>query len=369
MIRTGTLGTLPNGLLARTYTLTCKDVSVTLTNYGATLLKVVTPDKNKHPDDILLGYQNIKGYLGQNVACYGATIGPVANRSEFAQIMFNDRVYHLPQNDGPHKQNNLHTDLENGLHKKLWGAKVDKDHNTVILTCSLEDMELGLPGDRTFTARFELSSLNDTHQQLRISYTCTTNMPTFVNMTNHSYFNLAGHASGSILDQRVCIHAQNYLPIREDGISEGTILPVQDTPFDFREERTIGADMPLSNEQLLRGRGYDHCYCIDNYHDNTTVRSALYASDPQSGRHLHISVSTPGAHFYTGNQLNESDAKDGATYQAHAGFAFEPEFYPNCSRHSEWPQPVCTPTKPYRSTTIYTFSTDIIETEDDIYDM
>lgn len=92
MIRTGTLGTLPNGLLARTYTLTCKDVSVTLTNYGATLLKVVTPDKNKHPDDILLGYQNIKGYLGQNVACYGATIGPVANRSEFAQIMFNDRV-------------------------------------------------------------------------------------------------------------------------------------------------------------------------------------------------------------------------------------------------------------------------------------
>lgn len=369
MIRTGTLGTLPNGLLARTYTLEEKGVEVKLTNFGATLLSIKTPDKNRHVDDILLGYDHLDDYLNDPGSCMGATIAPVANRSRNAEIVLDGVRYTLPKNDGPQKQHNLHTNLEHGLNKRLWGAKIDKEHNTVLLSCALEDGELGLPGERTFCARFELSSLNDTHQQLRISYTCTTNKPTFVNMTNHAYFNLKGHGSGDVLAHRISIHAQKYLPIDNDQIPTGEIEDVAGTPFDFREERVLETNYSIASEQLRRGLGYDHCFVVDNYRDNKTVRSALYASEETSGRHLHIAISTPGAQFYTGGHLNCANAKAGAAYKPFSGFAFEPQFYPDCSHISSWPQPVCTQSKPYCSTIVYTFSSDIIETEDDIYDM
>lgn len=369
MIRTGTLGTLPNGLLARTYTLEEQGVEVKLTNYGATLLSIKTPDKNRHFDDILLGYDHLEDYINDSGSCMGATIAPVANRTKDAEILLDGARYTLPKNDGPQHNNNLHTDLEHGLQARLWGAKIDKEHNTVLLSCALEDGEFGLPGERTFCARFELSSLNDTHQQLRISYTCTTNKPTFVNMTNHAYFNLSGHGSGDILKHQITIHANSYLPIDSELLPSGEIADVAHTSFDFRTERTLGDYSSLASEQLRLGLGYDHCFVIDKYRDNKTVRSALYASDAESGRHLHIALSTPGAQFYTGGHLNCQNAKDGANYRPFSGFAFEPEFYPDCSHHSSWPQPVCTPSKPYCSTIVYTFSSDIIETEDDIYDM
>lgn len=374
MIRTGTLGTLPNGLLARTYTLISDNVQVTLTNWGATILGITTPDRWGNTEDIVLGYDTLSGYTGKNPAFYGASVGPVANRSDRAEVYVNGTAYHLPQNDGPTLQNNLHTSIDEGLHKRLWGAKVDREHNSVLFTCSLEHNELGLPGDRTFCARFELSTLNATHQQLRVSYTCTTNKPTFVNMTNHTYFNLAGHASGSILDHEVSIYADTYLPIREDSVSEGTIADVEGTPFDFRSTKKIGAHIHDANEQLMRGRGYDHCFCIRGYAEGKKVRSALNARDEKTGRHLHIAVSTPGAHFYTGNWLDDASAKDNASYQPHSGFAFEPEYYPDCSHHETWPQPTCTPQKPFVSTIVYTFSRDVLPEEeavlrDDIYDM
>ncbi len=374
MIRTGILGTLPNGLLAHTYTLIDEDVSVTISNWGATILSIKTPDTYGNVRDIALGFDNLAGYTGKNPAFYGASIGPVCNRSDNAEIIFNDETYKLEQNDGPTLQNNLHSSITHGLHKRLWGAKIDREHNAVVMSVSLENGELGLPGERTFTARFELSSLNATHQQLRVSYTCTTNKPTFVNMTNHTYFNLAGHDAGSVLNHEMRIYADKFLPIREDSVSEGSILDVAETPFDFRHAHAIGDTIHAQNMQLTRARGYDHCFCINGYTNNTTLRSALNARDPKTGRHLHIAISAPGGHFYTGNWLDDKHAKDGANYKPQSGFAFEPEFYPDCSHHPAWPQPSCTPQKPYCSTIVYTFSHDMLDEEeallqDSIYDM
>lgn len=357
--------------------------------------------------DIVLGFDTLADYAGANPACYGATIGPVANRSDKAEIVLEGVAYTLPKNDGPSQENNLHTSLTEGLHKRLWKAEVDHEHNTVTLSCTLLDGEFGLPGDRNFSARFELVSrdgggsdnlagvtclagastcgnadsitdLDGGCQQLRVTYICTTSKPTFVNMTNHSYFNLAGHASGSVLDHEVCIHASSYLPIRKDNVSEGTVEPVKNTPFDFREAKALGENIHNENEQLRRANGYDHCFAVDGYtspdasdvagvahtaaaetaEKTNQPRSALLARDPKSGRRLHITISAPGAHLYTGNWLNDTSAKDCASYAQRAGFAFEPEFYPDCSHHQSWPQPLCTPEHPYIATIVYTFSHD-----------
>lgn len=407
MIETEIFGTLPNGLLTHAYTLIEKNTRVTISDFGATILSIKTPDVRGDVQDIVLGFDTLADYAGANPACYGATIGPVANRSDKAEIVLEGVAYTLPKNDGSSQENNLHTSLTEGLHKRLWKAEVDHEHNTVTLSCTLLDGEFGLPGDRNFSARFELVSrdgggsdnlagvtclagastcgnadsitdLDGGCQQLRVTYICTTSKPTFVNMTNHSYFNLAGHASGSVLDHEVCIHASSYLPIRKDNVSEGTVEPVKNTPFDFREAKALGENIHDENEQLRRANGYDHCFAVDGYtspdasdvagvahtaaaetaEKTNQPRSALLARDPKSGRRLHITISAPGAHLYTGNWLNDTSAKDCASYAQRAGFAFEPEFYPDCSHHQSWPQPLCTPEHPYIATIVYTFSHD-----------
>ena len=192
---------------------------------------------------------------------------------------------------------------------------------------------------------------------LTLTQSCTTDAETYVNMTNHAYFNLAGHASGSVHDQVVSIDADLFLPVREDSVSEGEILPVAGTPFDFTEPKPLGRDIAENDEQLDRARGYDHCFCVRGYGEGDGPRHALRATDPASGRTLDILITTPGAHLYTGNWLDDAiGVKDGATYVPRSGFAFEPEFYPDCVHHEDWPQSVCAPGKPYASTIVYRLS-------------
>ncbi|MBY4797464.1 hypothetical protein K6V98_03715 [Collinsella sp. AGMB00827] len=193
--------------------------------------------------------------------------------------------------------------------------------------------------------------------ELVLTLRCETDHDTYVNMTNHTYFNLQGAGSGSALGALVTLRASHFLPIREDSVSAGEIRPVAHTPFDFTSPKRLDADIAADDIQLARARGYDHCFVIDGYEPGTGARPALCAHDPASGRVLEILITQPGAHLYTGNWLNDHNAKRGASFEPGAGFAFEPEFFPDNVHHADWEHPVCTPDTPWSQTIVYRFST------------
>lgn len=355
MLTCSLFGKTPLGETVHEYVLTTQRARVGILDFGATIRFVEVPDARGNRCDVLLGFDSMKGYM-DDPACYGATIGPVANRTDHAEVPLAGQVYHLEGNDPANPQNNLHTSLSHGLHKRVWEMReegVGSNQATLTLSYQLLDGEFGLPGNRTFMARFRLRDVSVNSTELQLTYACTTDAPTYVNLTNHSYYNLAGHDSGTCLNQVVSVRASSYLPLREDNVSQGTPARVEGTPFDFRRPHALGERIRQNSEQLRRGNGYDHCLCVDGYEPDGGPRPALHAEDPQSGRTLDMLITTPGAHLYTGNWLDDENAKAGAHYQANGGFAFEPEFYPDCCHHANWPQPVCTPEHPYRQTIVY----------------
>ena len=201
MITTTPFGTAPSGSPVTVYNLVCAGARVRVMDYGATILSIEVPDASGDVADIALGFDALDGYF-DNPACYGGTIGPSANRTDKGQIEIAGTVYQMACNDGPNKANNLHTDLEHGLHKRVWNATVDEITNTVSFTCKLVDGELGLPGNRTFTVAYVLQAGPTGAAELTCTQSCVTDADTFVNMTNHTYFNLAGHDAGTVLDYR-----------------------------------------------------------------------------------------------------------------------------------------------------------------------
>ncbi|MGN0286125.1 MAG: aldose epimerase family protein [Atopobiaceae bacterium] len=346
-------GRTPTGVPIDEYVLTTHRAQVGVIGFGATLQSVRMPDREGRADDLLLGFSSLNGYL-DDPACFGATVGPVANRTDRAEVPLGGRVYHLPQNDDPDQRNNNHTSFEHGLHKRVWQL-ASKGNDFVLLTCAMADGELGLPGNRTFEALFRLQDTSDDVTQLTIRYSCSTDAPTYVNMTNHSYLNLAGHSRGTVDGELLSVQADDYLPLRADHVSQGVLSPVAGTPFDFREPTPVGRRIQQDDQQLERGRGYDHCLAIRGWEADAEPRPAAHVADPRSGRTMDLLVTTPGMHLYTGNWLDDTDAKDGVTYQPHSGMALEPEFYPDCCHHMEWPRPTCTPDHPYQQTIVYRF--------------
>lgn len=356
MVSSEILGRMPTGEQVHLFTISTPRARLRLMEFGAALISLEVPDASGTVGDVLLGMASLEDYFN-NPACHGSTVGPIANRTDGAEMIIGSSACHLAKNDGPGQCNNLHTSLVSGLHKRVWRAVADEKRNAVRLTCHLGEGELGLPGNRTFTSNVSLVDLPDGTTRVTILYTCTTDALTFVNMTNHCYFNLAGHSAGTAMGTIARLEADEFLPIREDSVSTGEIRPVDETPFDFREPKALGRDINGNDEQLHRARGYDHCFCIRGWKPGTPPRLALSALDPASGRTLEIRVSTPGAHLYTGNWLDDAHAKGGGTYLPRAGFAFEPEFYPDCAHHLSWPQPICTPAQPYTQTIVYQLGT------------
>ena len=345
-------GRTPEGLEAHAFLLESRAARVAVTDFGATLLSMSWPDASGRWADALLGFGSLEGYL-DDPACYGATIGPVANRTDRAEVPLGGTTWRLEGNDGPGLRNNLHSSLTRGLHKRVWQVVGQSDAPASLsLACELADGELGLPGNRRLTCALELADEGD-GARLTVAYGCETDRPTFASMTNHSYFNLAGHDSGSAMAQRVRVEADAYLPVREDSVSRGDVVDVAGTPFDFREAKPLGRDVDADDEQLRIARGYDHCLLVRGWEPDAAPRRALEAVDDASGRTLRIDVTAPGAHLYTGNWLDDHDAKDGATYGPRCGFAFEPEFRPDCAHHPDWEQPVCEPGRPWRSVIVY----------------
>lgn len=263
MVSKQSFGTAPDGTPVSAFELADGNALVRVMDFGATLLGVTVPDREGTPADVVLGFGSLEGYL-DNPACYGATIGPSANRTDGGEVTIGGVRYQLPQNDGPDKRNNLHTDLDHGLHKRVWHAEAEPRSCSVTFSTTLEDGELGLPGRRTFSATYTLAA-TEAGSDLTIRYACETDAPTFVNMTSHTYFNLAGHDAGSVDAQLVSLDATDFLPIREDSVSAGEVRPVAGTPFDFRTAKPLGQDVGADDEQLARARGYDHCFCINGF--------------------------------------------------------------------------------------------------------
>lgn len=384
MIEKSPFGILPDGTQVSRYCISNKTGSLTITDFGCTLLSLCVPDAHGKLADVVLGFDQLEGYF-DNPACFGASIGPLANRTDKAEVPFEGKVYYLPKNDGETLQNNLHTDLAAGLHKRIWSCREMNDHE-LEFSCTLHDGEYGLPGDRTITARvallevddnsiknpdlyvqtnpatqFDLDSQSDPSVQLGVSitYTVTTSTPTPVNLTNHSYFNLNGHEAGSVEDHLIQLNSHAYLPLRRDSISQGIVQETaapEHAAFNFQTRKPLAEGLYSKHEQIKRARGYDHCFCLDGFVQNDPApRHVARIISPTSGRNLDICVNTPGAHLYTGNWLDEKSAKDGVCYRSFSGFAFEPEFYPDFPHHPEWAQPICTPAQPYTLAIHYHF--------------
>lgn len=357
------------------YTLHAGATVVRVSNYGATLLSIETPDVHGDYDDIVLGFDAIDAYASDPGVCFGATVGPVANRTAHGEVPLGETVFRMTLND--HGCNNLHTDLDHGLHKRMWSQKEfsQKPHESarLVLQCSLADNELGLPGNRRISALFEL----DQAGTLTITYRMETDAPTYANITNHTYFNLAGTSSVSVLTEMVALEADEFVVIDKNSIPTGELRSVVGTPFDFRTLHPLGAQIEAPDEQLSFAHGYDHCFCVrnpgqkdytsrgshaglvqDEKSATSSLRPALHAYDSNSGRHMEVLTTTPGIQLYTANGLEIDVGKQGAHYGPHTGFAVEPQFYPDCIHHPLWPQPVCTPEHPFCVTMQYRFSRD-----------
>lgn len=324
------------------YTLENKNsVSVTVTNYGASVTSIIAPDKNGNLDEITLAYDDVSGF--KNGKCYfGATIGRFANRINGGRFTLGGSEYTLFCNDG---KNHLHGG-KIGFDKVVW-TEEQIDECSVSLSYLSADGEEGYPGNLKTIVKFTL----DDDNCLDISYTAVCDKDTIVNLTNHTYFNLAGHKSGTVEDHLLYINADNFNPVDESGSANGETKNVYGTPFDFRQETRIGKRMNDDDEQLKNGTGYDHNYVING----EGYRIAAKVLEPVSGRTLTVHTDMPCMQLYCGNFLNKEKGKDGAVYNIHDAFCLETQFAPDSPNQPQFISPVLKKGEVYEHTTCYKF--------------
>lgn len=312
---------------------------------GATLIRLDAPDYDGKLQDVVLGFDTPEEYL-KNGGCFGATIGPNANRIGNASYKLQGIEYRLTQNDG---KNNIHSDRERGLHRRIWD--VEEKENAILFSISLAHMELGFGGNKKICVCYEVTSDNG----LKITYDIESDRDTIINMTNHSYFNLNGHNAGSIEGHRLCLEADYYTPIRADKIPTGELSPVGKGCMDFRELRKIGEKIQEPCEQLKISGGYDHNWVCRAY--DGRVRKIAAAENEVGTRRMEVYSDLPGVQFYSGNFSTEITGKQGAIYGFRSGFALETQFYPDTPNHPNFPQSVFGPGHQYHTETEYRFIT------------
>jgi aldose 1-epimerase len=338
-------GQLPDGTPVDIYTLTNKNgLKARIATYGGTIVSLEVPDKDGRLADIVLGHDALAGYLDRKTNPYfGAIIGRYANRIAKAEFTLDGVTYHLAKNDSG---NSLHGGLR-GFDAVVWQAEPVKEEGAVGLKLSYlsKDGEEGYPGNLSSTVVYTLTDQNE----LKIAYEATTDKPTPVNLTNHSYFNLAGQGQGDILGEDLMLNADAYLPVAPDLIPTGQIAPVKGTPYDFTAAKEIGVDIGK-----VKG-GYDNCYVLRGGGQGLAL--AARVSDPVSGRVLEISTTEPAIQFYTGNFLDGTiTGKAGKVYKQHYGFCLETEHYPDSPHHSDFPSTILRPGEVFRSETVHKFS-------------
>ena len=338
------------------YTLTSgHGMRVRILTYGGIIQSIEVPDRTGRIDNVVLGFPALVGYLsntGSAKTYFGAIIGRYGNRIAKGAFSLNGDEYHLPINNNG---NSLHGGTA-GFDTKVWQAIQQNGSDSVGLKLQYVSPagEMGYPGTLTTTVTYTLDQKNE----LRINYHATTDAPTVVNLTNHSYFNLSGEDTLDVYDQKVTIDADNYTPTDPTQIPTGQIAPVTGTPFDFTSPTPIGAHITANDPQLLLAKGYDHNWVI-NRGNNTGLVEAARAEDPQTGRTLTVSTTEPGVQFYTSNFIDGAfTGTSGHIYRQGAGFTMETQHYPDSPNHPNFPNTTLNPGQTYDSTTVFGFSTE-----------
>ncbi len=328
-----------------------KGMEAKITNYGGIVVSLKVPDRNGQFGDVVLGFNSLNGYTSpeymKSNPYFGALIGRYGNRIGKAQFSLGGKIYKLAANNG---SNHLHGGVK-GFDKVVWEATPREGEEPALALHYLsKDGEEGYPGNLSVTAVYSLT--NDSG--LKVEFTATTDKETIVNLTHHSYFNLAG--KGDILGHEVMIKADSFTPVDSTLIPTGKLEPVKGTPFDFNTPTPIGARINENNEQLKFGNGYDHNWVINKPMGELELMAMVY--EPTSGRVLEVLSTEPGLQFYSGNFLEGTlTGKGGWVYQFRNGFCMEPQHYPDSPNKPNFPSVVLKPGDTYHNTIIYRFST------------
>ncbi|WP_201190946.1 aldose epimerase family protein [Pseudomonas fluorescens] len=327
-------------------------MQATVITYGATLQALEVPDKHGKVEDVVLGFDDVQGYE-TGKAYFGATIGRFGNRLANGAFELDGKRYQVPQNDG---SNALHGGPQ-GFDKHVWKARPTqgKDSVGVTLTYRSADGEMGFPGNLETEVTYSLNDRNE----LRIDYKASTDKPTVLNLTNHSYFNLAGAGNGDVLQQLATLHASRYTPVNGTLIPTGELAPVAGTPMDFTKPTAIGKNIKANHPQLKfaepKQGGFDFNWVLDAKGD--LGKLAADVSDPQSGRRLQLYTTEPGVQFYTSNFLDGSvKGKAGKTYAHWSAFTLETQHYPDAPNQPGFPSTRLDPGKTYTQNTVFRFS-------------
>lgn len=320
-----------------------KGMKAGVINYGAILVNLLVPDKAGKIDDVVLGYDTLEPYF-KNGSFFGATVGPNANRIGGAAFEIDGVKYQLDVNDGV---NNLHSHMELGYHKWVWD--VEEGDNSIIFSIEDKDGNMGFPGNKKIQVIYTVTEDNE----LKIQYLGSSDKKTILNMTNHTYFNLAGHDNGKIYDHVLTLNASCYTPIVPGAIPTGEIAKVAGTPFDFTKAKRIGEEIDVDNEQLKMTGGYDHNWVIDGA--DGSLKKFAEVTEPTSGRIMEAYTDLPGVQFYAGNSVEPHTGKADVLYEKRSGLCLETQYYPDTANKPQFPSAVFGPDRAYDTTTVYKF--------------
>jgi aldose 1-epimerase len=346
-VKKAAFGTMPDGTAVDIYTLKSDAVEASITTYGARIVSIKTADRDGKVSDVVLGFNSLADYLADNKTYFGAIVGRYGNRIAHGSFVIDGKTYQVPTNNNG---NSLHGGTV-GFDRLVWQGKIAGDG--VEMTLVSKDGDQGFPGTLTVHVRYSLH-----HNALRIDYSISTDKATVVNLTNHSYFNLGGEGSGTILQEEMMIPADKYTPVDAELIPTGVLASVEGTPFDFRKATVIGARINDNNEQLKIAGGYDHNWVLRGSDRETKTAGRAY--DPQSGRVLTVTTTEPGVQFYSGNFLDGSlHGKSGVAYVKNSGLCLETQHFPDSPNHPAFPTTELKPGETRHSTTTFTFSTHV----------
>lgn len=344
-------GTMPDGQAVQQYRLeNSNGMEVDVITYGGAVQSIKVPDKNGKIADVALGFDNLDGYLHTDTY-FGGLIGRYGNRIAKGQFALDGKTYHLPINNGP---NSLHGGTK-GFDKQVWAASEITAPNAVgvELTHFSPDGDMGYPGDLAVTVRYTL----DDNDDLRVHYSAVTDKPTVINLTNHTYFNLAGAGEGTVLDQIAMINADKITPVDSTLIPTGKMMDVSGTDLGFTTPTPIGLHIHADNQQIKYAEpkqgGYDFNYVLDNPGNLNALAASV--TDPRSGRTVEMYTDQPGVQFYTSNFLHDVHGKDGKIYPHWGAFTLEAQHFPDSPNQPSFPSTELKPGEKYSQTTIYKF--------------
>jgi aldose 1-epimerase len=347
-ITESSFGTTKGGQAVALFTLTnARGHEVRISTLGGTIVSLTVPDRDGTPGDVVLGFDTLRDYEERS-PFFGCITGRYANRIAKGQFQLDGKTYSLAVNNGP---NHLHGGLV-GFDKKVWKARTEKtgDELRLILNHTSPDGDEGYPG----ALGCEVAYSWNNKSELRIDYTATTTAPTILNLTNHSYFNLAGHGAGSALNHVLQVEADTFTPTDATAIPTGELRPVEGTPFDFRSPQPIGARIGSDDQQTKWGLGYDHNFVVKGAPGR--LRACAVLSDPGSGRVMTVHTTEPGVQFYSANFMDNLKGKGGAIYPKRGAVCLETQHFPDSPNQPTFPSTVLRPGETFRSTTVYGFS-------------